>query len=411
LKEELEKIEPTIKEEPIPGDYSARKLKIVNILLLSLIVLVITAIVVLLQQFRVLDSIWKTVDGILFILLVPPLVAFVAAIIMSPLMRILRKIKVNGKIAAAICTLLFLTILVAALVGIGWALVELGKYLIEMEKGGEITRFIEMVNETLGFSIIELPPGETVASVINDWLLRIQTDGTLWEIVGRAFGTITNIFIVITTLPMFLFFMLKEADVIKKGTIKIIPKKYKPHYDALSNRFTKIGRSFIAGQFYDMVIIFLIFLAAFFAIGGIIPTTDIVGGVEFLSWGPFVFAAIIAFCNLIPYIGCIVGPLVPIVYTWAFFPSTWVFWAVLGVCLAVQLFDQIVLRTILFSKSASVHPLLLLVGMYIAGMLFGFLGFVLSVAIVGFVKEAVVYLYQVYRERGRKKIEKEESVE
>ncbi|MCL2176876.1 MAG: AI-2E family transporter [Firmicutes bacterium] len=379
-------------------DIDRNSKRLLNLLLLVTIILVITATIVLWVTFG--GPIWQILTRILFVLLVPPFIGFIGATITAPLHEGLQRLRINRTVSAVVCTALLILLMFSALVGIIWA----GIMALSQLELGMIEDGLIWINENTFVNInLEGDFWQTIIYFFqeNDFMLDFLSTAAIFELLSSVFGVVGNLIIVFSIFPFYMFFMLRNPQIVKSNVRRIIPEGYVHHYDALAERFVMVNRGYIAGTLYESFFMFLSTLALYYLLGLALWAAGIEHN-AFLTWAPILFATIVAVTQVVPYVGAVVGAIPPIVYgAVVYLPLDlwWPIFAILGINIFVQLvIDNFLLRPWLFGKAISVHPLLLVSGILVTTVLFGFWGILLSVAILGFAKEAVLYAYKVWRE-------------
>ncbi len=94
----------------------------------------------------------------------------------------------------------------------------------------------------------------------------------------------------------------------------------------------------------------------------------------------------IAFLNVIPYIGVLIGSLLPVII--ALITKDSVIYAVmaLGICVLTQFLENNFITPYVVGSSVSLNPLASLVALLAAGMLWGVVGMILAIPLTGMVK-------------------------
>jgi len=114
----------------------------------------------------------------------------------------------------------------------------------------------------------------------------------------------------------------------------------------------------------------------------------------------FLIGIFAGLANLIPYFGPIVGAVLALIVS---ILQTGSFEKVLYVILAftiIKLLDDAIVQPVVVARSVHMHPLTVLLAVLIGGKLFGILGMLLSVPVVGFIKVVVyegILNYRRYR--------------
>lgn len=95
---------------------------------------------------------------------------------------------------------------------------------------------------------------------------------------------------------------------------------------------------------------------------------------------------VIAFLNVIPYVGVLIGSLLPILIALITKDSIMYAAAALGVCLITQFLENNFITPYVVGSSVSLNPLASLVALLAAGMLWGVVGMILAIPITGMLK-------------------------
>ena len=113
-------------------------------------------------------------------------------------------------------------------------------------------------------------------------------------------------------------------------------------------------------------------------------------GVEYA----LLLAVVAGIVNIIPYLGPIIGAIPALVVF--YFQTTSVesvFYLALTF-VVVQLFDNMILKPVIYSQSVDLHPLLVFVSLIIGGMFAGVWGLILAVPIAGILSVLFGLLYR-----------------
>src|SRR5690606_12314887 len=94
----------------------------------------------------------------------------------------------------------------------------------------------------------------------------------------------------------------------------------------------------------------------------------------------------IGFLNVIPYIGVLIGSLLPMIIALLTKDSAMYVVGALGVCLITQFLENNFITPYIVGSSVSLNPLASLVALLAAGMLWGVVGMILAIPITGMIK-------------------------
>lgn len=163
---------------------------------------------------------------------------------------------------------------------------------------------------------------------------------------------------------MIAFFITMEHDLIKNEFMKYVKNHEKVfHYYAI---FSKILRQYMTSTLFDMV--YIIFSTAF---------------ILYLFKTPFalILAILLAFFNLFPYVGALIGSGLIVLFHFVFVHEH-TLWLILVIFLNSQLESNII-HTWICNKTMKVHPLFLFAALLIFDFFFGLLGVILSPIFAG----------------------------
>lgn len=187
-------------------------------------------------------------------------------------------------------------------------------------------------------------------------------------------------------IPFIIFFLMKDGREFKKAFVSIMPNQY---FEFTLYLFYKLNAqigNYLRGQFIDATIVGVLSVGALWFIG-----------VKYF----FIIGIFTGLANLIPYFGPIAGATIAIIVS---ILQTGSFQMALYVIIAfslIKLFDDILIQPIVVARTVDMHPLVVLLSVLIGGKLFGILGMLLSVPIVGFMKVIAhesIKNYRRYRE-------------
>lgn len=183
-------------------------------------------------------------------------------------------------------------------------------------------------------------------------------------------------------IPFIAFFLLKDGREMKKLLISRVPNRYFEFSLNLLYRMDKHLSSYLTGQFLDALCFGVIAAIALWMLD-----------VRY----PVFLGAFAGLANLIPYVGIFVGGLVSALTSFLDVGDLSKVVQVLGAFVVIKLIDDVILQPLTVAKSVEMHPLVVVIVVIISGNLFGILGMLLSVPVVGFVKIVVEEIIIVYR--------------
>ncbi|MBI5476039.1 MAG: AI-2E family transporter [Ignavibacteriales bacterium] len=340
------------------------------------------ALLIILYPFRhyVFISRLILVSGILFFvwafsslinIISPFVISLLIAYLLNPLVNILERKKIPrwtssiiimgifiGMISLSI--MLILPIILTQFQGIFENITEFGTSIITSLRQGT---FIE----TLGKTGI---PVENLRAIIEQELPK-KMDLFLKTLFEGAFGLVTNLTNLITQLiniiliPFITFYFLKDFPEIVATVGSFVPEKYK---EKVFKYFTNVDEV-LSDYFRGALIVALI--------QGIVSTIVLsILGVKYA----FVLGIMTMLLDFIPYVGLLISMVVSLVV--AMFSGEPVTVKLIGVIvmyLAQKIIENTVLAPKIIGDKIGLHPILLMISLFIFGYIFGFIGLLIAV--------------------------------
>jgi len=187
-------------------------------------------------------------------------------------------------------------------------------------------------------------------------------------------------------IPVYTFYFLRDFDKMVAWVFNLVPVTWQPmvskHAGAID---TKMGQ-FIRGQLTLCSILAVLYSVGLIAFGQI----DMALLVGILSGALFI----------IPYLGTIVGVVLGTVLCLLKFGLDWHLLGVLGTFGVVQLLEGTLLTPKIVGESVGLHPMVVILSLFIGGALFGFMGILLAVpvtAALAVLLETVLARYRASR--------------
>ncbi|MDD5606377.1 MAG: AI-2E family transporter [Candidatus Pacebacteria bacterium] len=190
-------------------------------------------------------------------------------------------------------------------------------------------------------------------------------------------GVLSAIFIITTS-----FFLSLEENNIEKGIILLFPKKHEAYALSLWAKCQKKVSAWFLARIIACIFVGFISYIVFFLFN-----------IEY----PLILAVLAAILNFIPYIGPLITAillfliLAPVNFIQAVF--------VLVAFFLIQQVEAYVLSPLLMKKAVGVSPSLVLISLLIGAQLWGFLGAILIIPLVGIVSEFIKEFLQRKKEK------------
>lgn len=199
-----------------------------------------------------------------------------------------------------------------------------------------------------------------------------SVEQSLDKVLAKLVGGFTKIFdmiVVITVIPVLVFYFLKDYDKIKNFFKKFIPKKYQRQSSIMCQAIDKSLGSYIRGQ---LIVCLFVSVATFIVF-------------YFLKIKyALLLAVILGLTNIIPYFGPIIGAVPAIAITFMTSGKLVIF--VLISIFVIQLIESNLLSPYIVGKSIDIHPVAIIFALLLGGELFGVIGMIIAVPLLTILK-------------------------
>ena len=306
------------------------------------------------------------------------IIALLLAYILDPLVI---RMEARGISRTAAATIILFTITALIIIGIITVVPALKAQMMDMSSGASsaktdlaLANLQEVVRTKmgwLGFGDIDLKVklAEFKASFGK-------------KIVDFIVSDFVGIVLALVTIPFLMFFLIKDALILKKGLIRIVPNRYFEFSLDLIHKMDQQLGNYLRGQFIDAVSI------------GTLATIGL-GALSvpyFFLLGPFSGLA-----NLIPYVGPFAGGIPSMIIAVMENGDLSAGGNVALLFLGLKLADDLCIQPLSVSSSVHLHPALVLATCIIGGNLFGLIGMLLSVPVTGFIKVVITESVQTLK--------------
>jgi len=203
----------------------------------------------------------------------------------------------------------------------------------------------------------------------------------LHSFLGTGVASMTEIFSAfgaMIIIPFLIFFILNDARALEKAILQNIPNRY---FEMSLSLFHKASRQlgrYIRGVLLDAAIVGAMVVIA----------------LTILDLRYAVFIGMLAgMANLIPYLGPVVGGIPAVAVS---IMDSGNFSGVPAVLLAfaiVKIIDDLIVQPIVVSKSVELHPVAVIIAIYVGGHVGGIMGMILAVPLVAIIKESLRILH------------------
>lgn len=295
-------------------------------------------------------------QGIAQLLLVATLVAY----ILNPLVS-----RLQVRLGRTQATLIVFGLLVMAMVGAGMLVGPVVQQQIQGVRASvdleRVTDVIERLDAQLNASAQSLGGGEVRFKERIDQKVDAWTSGAV-NMVPGLLGLATNIILI----PFMAVFLLRDGPRIKRGLIRFVPNRYfEFSLEALHKIDIQLGNYF-RGLVLEIGVVSVLSIAALWVLD--VPAFVLIGLLAGIT-------------TVIPYAGSLLGGSVGVLIKLASTGSASAAALVLVVFLAIQVADEALIQPLVFAQAVDLHPLEVLIAVWVAAQFFGVVGMVLAIPV------------------------------
>lgn len=305
--------------------------------------------------------------------LTPFLFAILLAYILYPLIAAIEK-RGASRIAAILVVYTFLGVVLGitfwtAVPRLVAELEEIGRQLPEQAKQLE-----EIGQDTVHFfKKIKLPG--TIRDALGIIIERIEaaTENLAAKLTQMLMGVFANLLSLLIS-PVLAFYLLRDHQAMRERTLQYVPAKYRGDATNIMSEINDALNGFFRGQ-----ILICLFVGLF-----------IYGGLYFLGIPYALFIGILAgLFDIIPYFGPVLG-FVPAAALALSKSTVTVLWVLLLFVGANQIENGIISPKIIGDR-VGLHPLVVILAVFIGGDLMGILGMLLAIPIAAMIRVILAY--------------------
>ena len=299
----------------------------------------------------------------------PVIAALILTFLLQGLVNNLQKLGFNRPVAVLTTYLLFLLGFISVLIGLipivgrqtSLLLSEVPNMLAKIKP--LLTSLPEKFSDYIGpeqFQLIFVRGSEEVANLAEQ-LLSFSIS---------SFPSLLAIMIYLLLVPLLVFFMLKDKDILLSFLSNMLPKKRRVMtviWDEMDIQFA----NYVRGKAIEIVIVGSVSFVAFLFLE--------------LKYAALL-ASLIGLSVLIPYIGATVVTIPVLLVGYLQWGSSNEFAWLLAVYMVIQVIDGNVLVPLLFSEVVNLHPVAIVIAVLLFGGIWGFWGLFFAIPLATLVK-------------------------
>ncbi|NMO94732.1 AI-2E family transporter [Paenibacillus lemnae] len=190
---------------------------------------------------------------------------------------------------------------------------------------------------------------------------------------------VSNVFIILATVPIILYYMLKESDKLPPKLLGILPRRFRRDGQEVLKEIDGALSNFIIGKVILNLVLSILIYIGFLIIG--LPYSLLLTLISFVL-------------NFIPYVGALLATIPVVIVGFIESPSIAI-WSVVVIVIAQQIQDNI-LTPVIYGKQLDIHPLTTIILLLVGGNFFGMLGVLLAIPAYMVIKIVVVRVYELF---------------
>lgn len=345
----------------------ANKFKLIYFLIITIFVILLTFLLVK------LFPIYGSILAFFVRLLMPFIIACFIAYLLYPIVTWLEQYKFPNVLSILLIYLLFIGGTIYLVYRVYPALI------IQLRDLNEhLPQFIKMYEDTIYQMYVStsfLP--EAVHDQMDQFIFNIET--SLENFVGKLMNGFTKIFdfiVIITVIPVLVFYFLKDYQQIKKYFKRFIPIKYRQVAGQLIGAIDASLGGYIRGQLLVSGFVSLLTLIIFHLFG-----------VKYA----LLLAIIMGLTNIIPYFGPIIGAIPAVALTITV--STKLTIIVIIAVFVIQIIESNFISPYIVGKTMNIHPIAIIFALLLGGQIHGIIGMIVAVPALTILKEVLSHLF------------------
>ena len=359
-----------------------KKIKDSNLLFWSLEVLIVTTLIWVCTK---INFIFRPIGTFVSAVFVPIIVAGFLFYMLDPVVKMLmrihiKKLRLSRSLASLIVIVLLLSVIVLGIISL---IPQLARQISQLianvpHVAGQsqkiVTKYVVnsgvLHNKTVGSYL------STVESSLASWAQSFI--GSLSQSLGSIIGTITDVTVTAITVPVILFYMLRDGEKLVPTIKRFLPEN---RADRIVDLMSKMGMTI--SQYINGQVIECIFVGVFTSIGYML-----IG----LPFG-LLLGIVAGLCNIIPYVGPYIGITPAIIVSLISAPNK-ILWVIV-VVIVVQQVDGNIIYPNIIGRSLKIHPLTIIILLLAAGHIAGIPGMILAIPVYAVVRTIVQYVWNI----------------
>ncbi len=298
-------------------------------------------------------------------LLIPISFSLLFALLLHPLCVRLEGWRVPRVLAITICLILLVVVVIGILMGIVAQLTDFADILPELQN-----KFLTLFNDAQTWIRTEFGVKKKAQT---DWLQKnaVMFTDSSGQIVGNLLSVVSSAFTNLGLVPVYIFFLLYYRNFLRKFLDRLFASASETHILYVLVKVRDVVRNYLVGLVFVM---------------SIIATLNTLGLLILGIQHALFFGILAALLNVIPYIGIVIGSVLPILMAVLTKDSLWYAVGVSAVFTTVQFLEGNFITPRIVGSKVSVNSLATVIALILGGLLWGAPGMILAIPFTAMLK-------------------------
>jgi predicted PurR-regulated permease PerM len=303
--------------------------------------------------------------SILESVLVPFIISIILSILLFPLCDWFEKRKM-GRVLAITITLILFTVLIGVIVYLASTQIAgfsemIPQLLDKLEKA--YNNILRWTSEKFDLST------EIQTKQVNTYTNQLLARGG--TVVGSALTTTSNMLGNLSIMPVYMFFLLLYRDFFKEFFYRVFKNTDKDQVDIVLSKIYDVIHSYLSGVIIVTIIV-----------GTLNTISLLLLGIDYAIFFGFLASILL----IIPYIGILIGSLLPIIIALVTKDSPMYALGVAASFFAIQMLEGNFITPNIVGSKISINPLAAILGLLMGAILWGLAGMALCLPCIAIVK-------------------------
>ena len=298
-------------------------------------------------------------------IITPLLFSIIFAIALHPLAAYLERKKCSRLLATSITIVLFSVVSVGVIWLLAYQVTDFSAMLPQLVK--KANQYFSNLQQWAD-ARFHIPPNRQIKEV-QKYAESLANSGG--AVVGTALSSTTNILSNLVLMPLYMFFLLYYRTMFKQFFHEVFSQVRKVKVDAVVQKIYDVVHNYLSG----LVIVTLI-----------VGTLNSIGLLALGIPSAIFFGFLAAFLLIIPFIGIMIGSILPIIVALVTKDSSMYAVGVAGLFFFIQLLEGNFITPYIVGSKISVNPLAAMLGLLLGSALWGIAGMALALPITAILK-------------------------